>query len=117
MHDLSLTERAVKASQEGNIEALEAIDVGVRGWGDIKDEHGATVVHYAARGGSVAALEWLVSRQGCDGHARSRVGATPAMDAAAAGALPALQWLLEKAGCSVKDTDDSGVSATHLSAR
>lgn len=83
----------------------------------LHDDFGATCVHYAARGGHVKVLDFLVNKCTMRANVRSFVGATPAHDAAAMGKLPALVWLLRNTDCTLWDRDKDGATVLHIAAR
>ncbi|KAL8581845.1 hypothetical protein ACOMHN_010219 [Nucella lapillus] len=83
----------------------------------VQDDHGASCLHYAARGGSVEVLKYLVSSRSFRPTRRSKVGATALHDAAATGNLEALRWLLEQDGVKVDDQDGTGATVAQLAAR
>src|SRR6218665_2466776 len=82
-----------------------------------EDEHGANLLHYAARSGSVPILEYLVNECGLDPHHRRTNGSLPAHDAAAHGHLGAFLWLLNATGTSTADRDNFGHTFLHLASR
>lgn len=74
-------------------------------------------MHYAARGGHVRTLRFLVHVVGLKAHARDCGGATAAHEAAAAGKTRALRWLLAHTNCRARDRDSQGATVLHVAAR
>ncbi|XP_067658701.1 espin-like isoform X2 [Haliotis asinina] len=105
--------RALEAAKSGDIDILQSLTEPAR----VADKHGATCLHYAARGGSVKTIEFLVKKKGFNAIKRSNVGATAAHDAAATGNLAALKWILENTECKVDDQDGTGATVLHLGTR
>ncbi|XP_046328941.2 espin-like isoform X1 [Haliotis rufescens] len=105
--------RALEAAKSGDIAILQSLAEPARE----ADKHGATCLHYAARGGNVKTIEFLVKKKGFNAIKRSNVGATPAHDAAATGNLAALKWILENTECKVDDQDGTGATVLHLGTR
>lgn len=85
----------------------------------MRDKQGATPLHYAARGGQVRVLRFLLDVAGETPSfvPRTLVGATPLHDAAALGQLPALRFLLHNTLCRLDDADVEGCTVLHLAAR
>lgn len=105
--------QALGSATKGDRPALEAL----RKKHDLSrcvDRYGATVVHYAARGGRTALLAWLVQTVGLSGSKQANNGATPAHDAAATGQLESLQWLIQYGGCESTSRDSSLATPLHL---
>ena len=67
-------------------------------------------MHWAATGGHLAVLDWLVQETGCDVNARNKVGRTPLMFAAKYGHAAVVRWLIESARAdpALRADDDSG---------
>lgn len=108
-------EQALIVAKSGDLDNLRKFNLSEEGVERFVDGRGATLAHYAARGGHVSALEYLAG-QGVDASLRSGVGATPAHDAAATGNTEALVWVLKNTDCSVEDRDDGGCTVSHLCA-
>ena len=108
------------ACQQGNLEYLKSLDSSSLSV-NLTDKNGANCCHFAARGGSVETLEFLVNERGLKQTSRSNVGATPSHDAAAAGKLHTLKWLLKNADLTSEevcdDQDGTGATILHLAAR
>ncbi|CAL1531045.1 unnamed protein product [Lymnaea stagnalis] len=105
---------ALEACKIGDIETLKKIQSVSPA---IVDSNGASCLHYAARGGSVAVVEYLVKNLGFSPLQRSYTGATPLHDAAAKGNTAIIKWLLENTELQVDEKDSSAVTALHLAAR
>ncbi|XP_041378453.1 espin-like isoform X2 [Gigantopelta aegis] len=110
VHDVAL-----EASRRGSLSTLRSLDD--EKVASSEDDLGANCLHYAARGGCIEALDYLVNKRGFNATKRSNVGATAAHDAAATGNLPALQWILANTKCLVDNQDGNGATVLHLSAR
>ncbi|XP_050413814.2 espin isoform X2 [Patella vulgata] len=106
-------EDALEAAKNGDLDTLKSISEVDK----VKDQYGASCLHYAARADKVHILEFLVKNRGLDSFLRSNVGATPAHDAAASGNLAALKWLLSNTPSKVDDQDGTGATVVHLAAR
>ncbi len=74
-------------------------------------QQGSTAMMWAASGGHLEVLEWLVTDCGCDINARNKVGRTASMFAAKYGHHECLRWLISTAAAdiSLRAEDDSGV--------
>ncbi|XP_076472792.1 uncharacterized protein LOC143302129 isoform X2 [Babylonia areolata] len=107
------TVRFLLAARNGNVSVLQSEKLTEA----VQDDHGATCLHYAARGGAIEALEFLVNSRGFKPTRRSNVGATALHDAAASGQLDTLKWLLQQCEVKVDDQDGTGATVTQLSAR
>uniref|UniRef100_A0A1I8ITC1 ANK_REP_REGION domain-containing protein n=1 Tax=Macrostomum lignano TaxID=282301 RepID=A0A1I8ITC1_9PLAT len=84
---------------------------------DIRDSHGAGLVHYAARSGAPELLNYLVSELGLSATQPAvEFGDTPAHNAAAAGQLACLTWLLLEAGADPLARDAEGMNLLHVAA-
>jgi hypothetical protein len=86
------------------------------GWGAAHAvcQQASTAVHWAASGGHMEVLRWLVAEPGaCDVNATNKVGRTALMFAAKYGHCECLRWLVEEAGAdiSIHAADDSDVLA------
>ena len=81
------------------------------------DNNGACCLHYAARGGSVSVIEYLIKSLSFSAFNRSKSGASPLHDAATKGNTDVVRWLLENTEIEVNDQDGSGVTPIHLAAR
>ncbi|ROT74337.1 hypothetical protein C7M84_007189 [Penaeus vannamei] len=80
------------------------------------DLQGATTFHYAARGGHVHVIRFLLEDVGERGVMRCDVGATPLHDAAALGHLPALKYLYKHSDHTLDLTDHEGATVLHVAA-
>eukprot|EP01043_Picozoa_sp_COSAG02_P041065 COSAG02_NODE_3376_length_6847_cov_2.337433_2_plen_1057_part_00 len=74
-------------------------------------QQGSTAMMWAASGGHLEVLEWLVRDCGCDINARNKVKRTALMFAAKYGHHECLRWLISTgaADTSLRAEDDSGV--------
>ncbi|BFZ23519.1 hypothetical protein BsWGS_26558 [Bradybaena similaris] len=81
------------------------------------DNNGACCLHYAARGGSLTVVEFLVKSRNFSVLAQTKTGATALHDAAAKGNTAVVKWLIENGGVDVSILDGAGVTALHLAAR
>ncbi|XP_070208044.1 espin-like [Littorina saxatilis] len=105
--------RLLLAARNGDLSSLKSENLTE----SLQDEHGATCLHYAARGGQVPVVQHLINARSFHPSKRSNVGATALHDGAATGQLEALKWLLENNDVKVDDQDGTGATVTHLSAR
>ncbi|XP_022097013.1 espin-like [Acanthaster planci] len=83
---------------------------------NLRDPHGATCLHLAARSGSLDLVKFLVEVAGHSTIATAHNGALPSHDAAAAGHQSCLDYLL-RWGCPDGARDHSGATVLHISAR
>lgn len=110
-----VTDRALLAARQGDVQALKAQLAENALNNDIKDVLGATPVHHAARAGKLNCLRFLVEEAGLVGNCLAKNGASPAHDAAATGNLACLQWLLTQGGCRAEVSHRTAeLSITHL---
>ncbi|CAN7987456.1 unnamed protein product, partial [Ixodes pacificus] len=110
-------EPALMAAYQGDLLALCWLQQHHADCLRVCDSVGGSCVHYAARGGHVKALRFLVQAVGLRPHARDVAGASPAHEAAAAGKTRALRWLLVHTACKVRDVDREGATVLHIAAR
>ncbi|KAL1442910.1 hypothetical protein MTO96_046193 [Rhipicephalus appendiculatus] len=119
---------ALVASYRGDVSALwwmqQQHRIGALGRGragpslrHVRDSAGAGCAHYAARGGHVRTLRFLVLAAGLRPHERDTFGSTAAHEAAAAGRTRALRWLLARTACRADDRDAHGDTVLHVAAR
>ncbi|RZC47890.1 hypothetical protein C5167_040838 [Papaver somniferum] len=83
--------------------------------GNTKDGEGRRAVHFAASGGSVEVLKYLIQEMGVDIEVRDGRGETPLSLAAIKGRSAALEYLLE-IGASPEMVDDFNCSPLHHAA-
>lgn len=105
---------ALEASKIGDLETLKRIEHDKQ---SLVDSNGASCLHYAARGGSVHVIEYLIKSAGFSIQQRSKSGATALHDAAAKGNTAVVKWLVENTELFVNDQDNAGATALHLAAR
>ncbi|KAI3875367.1 hypothetical protein MKW98_000044 [Papaver atlanticum] len=80
--------------------------------GNTKDGGGRRAVHFAASGGSVEVLKYLIQEMGVDIEVRDGRGETPLSFAAIKGRLAAVEYLLE-IGANPEMVDDFNCSPLH----
>lgn len=110
-----VAESAFVACKIGDIDAVRKLANVVDQ--TLVDNNGACCLHYAARGGSLAVVEYLVKARDFSVLARTKTGATALHDAAAKGNTAVVKWLIEDGGVDVNILDGAGVTALHLAAR
>ncbi|KAI3894450.1 hypothetical protein MKX03_021470, partial [Papaver bracteatum] len=81
-----------------------------------KDEDGRLAIHYAAAGGRVDVLKYLIEEMGLYVDVKDDTGGTSLCDAAIEGRLAAVEYLLEM-GANPEITDDSNCTPLHHVAR
>lgn len=87
----------------------------VQKWrGQKESSYGATLLHLAAKQGSVPLMDTLV-RHGSSLDARDSIGRTPLHCALAAGKLQAARWLIEK-GANWRLEGEGGLTCLHAAA-
>ena len=106
---------ALLACRLGDLEYLQDLKKQGRINPTDSDALDASLLHYAARGGHINIIRFLIEDVGCSAISRCSVGATPLHDAAALGHLPALQYLFNYSSLSVKD--NNGATVLHVAAR
>ena len=84
---------------------------------ELVDANGAGCLHYAARGGSLEIVKYLIKAAGFSVLHRSNTGSTALHDAAARGNTAIVKWLVEECSMNVDDQDGVGITALHLAAR
>ena len=104
---------ALNAASSGNLTALTTLGESLN-LSECYDKYGASLVHYAVRGGKIDCLRWLILSAGLSGNKPANNGATPAHDAAATGQLDCLQWLVQNGVCSPNAKDAGGTTPLHL---
>ncbi|XP_021375484.1 espin-like isoform X2 [Mizuhopecten yessoensis] len=108
-------DRIFEAAKQGDLTYLQSV---ISSFDENTcDENGANCLHYAARGGRLDVVEYLIKKRNFSAKKRTRVGATAAHDASATGKTAVLQWLLKQTTCVVNDQDGTGATVTHLAAR
>lgn len=105
------------ACRLGDLEYLQDLAKQSRLDPRVRDLQGATTFHYAARGGHVHIIRFLLEDVGERGVMRCDVGATPLHDAAALGHLPALKFLYKHSDHTLDLTDHEGATVLHVAAR
>ncbi|XP_033764061.1 espin-like isoform X2 [Pecten maximus] len=108
-------DRLFEAAKQGDLTYLQSVSSNFDE--NTCDENGANCLHYAARGGRLDVVEYLIKKRNFSAKKRTRVGATAAHDASATGKTAVLQWLLKHANCVVNDQDGTGATVAHLAAR
>ncbi|XP_060066460.1 espin-like [Ylistrum balloti] len=108
-------DRIFEAAKQGDLTYLQSLSSSFNE--NTCDENGANCLHYAARGGRLDVVEYLIKKRYFSAKKRTRVGATAAHDASATGKTAVLQWLLKHTDCVVNDQDGTGATVTHLAAR
>ncbi|NPB03405.1 MAG: hypothetical protein GXO39_03195 [Thermotogae bacterium] len=83
-----------------------------RGSVDVKFHDGKTLLHFAAYGGDLKQMKYLVEK-GADINAKDRLGRAPLHEAALRGHLPVMKYLIEK-GADVNAKYDLGHTPLHL---
>ena len=81
--------------------------------GVVKDDHGVTALHVAARKGQIPILIYLAENGIIKTVPRARNGASPAHDAAGTGNLDCLRYLLNRTKASPNDLDNNGATPLH----
>ena len=109
-----VTNAAFEASKIGDLETLKTLPSVTEA---LIDGNRACCLHYAARGGSLAVIEYLIKTLSFSALNRSNTGATALHDAAAKGNTAVVKWLVENTEIKVDDQDGSGVTPVHLAAR
>lgn len=84
---------------------------------DVRDEYGATCLHYAARSNQVDTLKFLIKKCHVPYNVQAKNGATILHDAAANGHLEALKWLLRYTKLTLKEKDNDGGTILHIASR
>lgn len=105
------------ACRLGDLEYLQDLAKQSRLNGRARDLQGATCLHYAARGGHIHILRFLLEDQGERGIVKCDVGATPLHDAAALGHLSVLKYLKKHSRHTLDLTDKDGSTVLHVAAR
>ena len=105
---------AFEASENGDLEGLKSSNSQIDD--TLEDEDGASCLHYAARGGNLNIVEYLVKTLSFSVLNRSKTGASALHDAAASGNTEVVQWLLENTTIKADDQDGSGLTPIHLAA-
>ena len=106
--------RILEACKIGDISKVQS-DTAVHP--DLTDINGAGCLHYAARGGSLEIMKYLIKSAGFSPLQRSNTGSTALHDAAARGNTAIVKWLVEECALNVDDQDGVGITALHLAAR
>ncbi|XP_068216313.1 uncharacterized protein [Palaemon carinicauda] len=105
------------ACRLGDLEYLQDLTKQKRMDGHAHDLQGATCLHYAARGGHMHILRFLIEDMGVQDIMRCEVGATPLHDAAALGHLHVIKYLNKHSKHTFALTDHDGSSVLHVAAR
>ncbi|XP_035828393.1 espin [Aplysia californica] len=109
-----VSDPAFEAAKIGDLETLKKLP-GVTE--RLVDDNGAGCLHFAARGGSLVVIEYLIKTLAFSALNRSKTGASALHDAAARGNTAVVKWLIENSEIKVNDQDGSGVTPIHLAAR
>ena len=104
MHGPSTLDKVKDAIRANSLDDLKALDLRNA---NLKDDQGATCVHYVCRAGKVQLLIYLIKDVGLPANTRTDIGATPAHDAAATGHFEAVRWLLTNTPCKVSKCAES----------
>lgn len=108
-------QQAFEAVRHGDVEALRQILTNRPAVARAKEaSYGATLLHLAAKQGSVPLMDTLV-RHGSSLDARDSIGRTPLHYALAAGKLQAARWLIEK-GANWRLEGEGGLTCLHAAA-
>ncbi|XP_064111205.1 uncharacterized protein LOC135218686 [Macrobrachium nipponense] len=105
------------ACRLGDLEYLQDLTKQGRMDARARDLQGASCLHYAARGGHMHILRFLLEDLGARDVMRCEVGATPLHDAAALGHLHVIKYLNKHSNHSLGLTDHDGSSVLHVAAR
>ena len=103
-----------EAAREGNVEAIKEMLKEPGAKVDARDEHGYTLLNYAAMYGNVDVIKVLVEA-GADLNAMDKEGWLPLHHAARKGHVEAIKVLL-KEGADVNAVDKDGVTPLHHAA-
>ena len=102
------------AARDGDLEALKAL--AAEGW-DVRtsDRHGSTALHWAAGGGHLPIVRWLVEDCGLDPTAtvQPKDGRNALHWACRNGMLPTCRWLVEECGMDPSAPTKDGTSPFH----
>ncbi|XP_042236625.1 uncharacterized protein LOC121875934 [Homarus americanus] len=112
-----ITSTTLLACRLGDLEYLQDLAKQSRLNPCARDLQGATCVHYAARGGHLHILRFLLEDQGQRQVMKCDVGATPLHDAAALGHLDTLKYLRKHSKHTLDLTDKDGATVLHVAAR
>ncbi len=84
---------------------------------DVTFRDGSTLLHFAADGGDMDQIKYLIEEKGMSARITDEDGETPLFRAAAMGHLEAVVYLLEEAGSSPLDVNRLGQAPIHRAAR
>ncbi|MCL7027856.1 hypothetical protein MKW94_020669, partial [Papaver nudicaule] len=126
MEDIeAATKTLLQAADDGELKRLKktaaAIDRVFGGGGvaavieNTKDDHGRGAIHYAATGGSVNVLKYLIQEIKIDVNLRDGDGATPLFRATIRGHLAAVEYLLGM-GANPELRDHGNLNPLHFAA-
>ncbi len=112
-----VSDPGLKACRDGDLETLKILLEG-GGWSpSVLGPNGSNGVHYAASGGHLEVLKFLVFHAHADlFYADKKSGRTALHWAARQGHVETMKWLVEKMGFGVEAACKDGTTACHLAA-
>lgn len=113
MDFMMVTLNALSAAKVGDLETLKKLTLNDK----LTDNKGASLLHYAARSGSLPVIGYLIEDCHFSVFLRTKTGSTAIHDAAARGNTAVVKWFLDHSNLQVDDQDAGGITCIHLASR